>query len=166
MTALYPVLCVVALQRVGELLLAARNTRWLRAAGAVEIDRQGYPWIVLLHAAWLFALAALVPSAAIPSWPLLALFAALQIVRVWVIASLGRRWTTRLIVVPTGPLVTSGPFRWLRHPNYAVVTAEILVLPLAFGAIGLALVFTAANLILLARRVALEERALAPYRAA
>jgi methyltransferase len=155
----------VAMQRLGELAVAARNTRELRAAGAVELDAGGYPLFVLLHAAWLLSLALLVPGSATPSWPLLAIFAALQLARLWVISSLGRYWTTRLIVLPDAPLIVSGPYRFLRHPNYLIVIAEIAVLPLAFGAVPIATVFSAGNLALIARRIAIENQALAQHRA-
>ena len=95
---------------------------------------------------------------------LLALYAVLQLGRIWVIASLGRHWTTRLIVPADRPLVNRGPYRFFNHPNYLIVIAEIAVLPLAFGAAVIAAVFSAATLALLARRVAIEERALAPRR--
>jgi methyltransferase len=160
-SVLYVALAVVAWQRAGELALAARNTRRLRALGAVEIDRRGYPGLVGLHAGWLLSLVACVPADRVPYWPLLGLFAALQLARLWVIATLGRRWTTRIIVLPGAPLIRAGPYRWLRHPNYAVVAAEIAVLPLAFGAIRLALLFSVADAALLARRIRIEDRALA-----
>ena len=166
MSLLHIVLGLVALQRLGELALAARNTRDLRAAGAVELDAGGYPLFVVLHAAWLLSLALLMPASTPPSWPLLAVFAALQLGRLWVIASLGRYWTTRLIVPPDRPLVNRGPYRFLNHPNYLIIVAEIAVLPLAFGAVMIAAVFSAANLALLARRIAIEERALMPRRQA
>jgi methyltransferase len=164
MSLLHIVLGLVVLQRLGELALAARNTRDLRAAGAIELDAGFYPLFVLLHAGWLLSLALLVPASAAPSWPLLAVFAALQLGRLWVIASLGRYWTTRLIVLPDQPPVSRGPYRFVNHPNYLIVIAEIAVLPLAFGAAVIAAVFSAANLALLARRIAIEERALMPRR--
>jgi methyltransferase len=164
MSLLHIVLGLVVLQRLGELALAARNTRDLRAAGAVELDAGAYPLFVALHAAWLLSLALLVPASTPPSWPLLAVFAALQLGRLWVIASLGRYWTTRLILPPDRPLVSRGPYRFLNHPNYLIVIAEIATLPLAFGAVMIAAVFSAANLALLARRIAIEERALMPRR--
>ena len=164
MSLFHIVLGLVVLQRLGELAVAARNTRDLRAAGAIELDAGGYPLFVLLHAAWLVSLAVLVPASTAPSWPLLAVFAALQLGRLWVIASLGRYWTTRIIVPPDRPPVSRGPYRFLRHPNYLIVVAEIALLPLAFGAVGIAAVFSTANLALLARRVMIEERALAPRR--
>jgi methyltransferase len=166
MNLLHIVLGLVVLQRLGELALAARNTRDLRAVGAVELDAGGYPLFVVLHAAWLLSLALLVPASTPPSWPLLAVFAALQFGRLWVIASLGRYWTTRLIVPPDRPLVNRGPYRFLNHPNYLIVIAEIAILPLAFGAVLIAAVFSAANLALLARRIVIEERALMPRRQA
>jgi methyltransferase len=159
-SVLYAVLGFVLLQRLAELALAAANTRRLRALGAVEIDARGYPWFAALHAAWLGSLLLLLPADATPSWPLLGLYALLQLGRLWVVASLGRRWTTRIIVLPGAPLVRSGPYRWLRHPNYAVVIAEIALLPLAFGAIAIALVFSAANFLLIARRIRIEDAAL------
>ncbi len=161
MSILYSVLGVVVLQRGSELALAAHNTRSLRASGAIEADRRGYPWFVVLHASWLAALAVFVPADRAPNWPLLVLFAALQLARLWIIASLGRRWTTRVIVLRGAPLVRRGPYRWLRHPNYATVAVEVATLPLAFGAIAIAVVFSAANLALLARRIAIEDHALA-----
>ena len=164
MSLIHIVLGLVALQRLGELALAARNTRDLRAAGAVELDAGFYPLFVLLHAAWLLSLALLVPASTAPSWPLLAVFTALQFGRVWVIASLGRYWTTRLIVPADTPLARRGPYRFVNHPNYLMVIAELAVLPLAFGAVAIAAGFSAANLALLARRVVIEERALAPRR--
>lgn len=164
MSVLYAVLGFVAVQRAAELGLAAKNTSRLRAQGGVEVDARGYPWFVVMHSAWLGSLVLLVPAGAVPSWPLLGVYAVLQLGRLWVIASLGRGWTTRIIVLPGMPLISQGPYRYLRHPNYAVVAAEIAVLPLAFGAIAIALVFSAINLVLIARRIAIEERALAPLR--
>jgi len=158
---LYAVLGLVGLQRAAEIAFAARNTSRLMAQGAVEVDAGSYPWFIVLHAAWFGSLALLVPASTPPSWPLLGVFAALQLARLWVIATLGARWTTRIIVLPGTPRVIRGPYRYLRHPNYAIVAAEIAVLPLAFGAVLTALAFSAANLALLARRIAIEDRALA-----
>jgi methyltransferase len=159
-TIFHAVLAFVLLQRGGELWLAHTNTARLMRTGAVEIDRAGYKWFVVLHAAWLIALFLGVPAATPPDWPLLVLFFALQLARVWVIASLGRRWTTRLIVPDTAPVVATGPYRWLRHPNYLIVVGEVAILPLAFAAIAIALVFSAGNILLLARRIRLEDAAL------
>ena len=152
---------LVALQRLAEVGYARRNARRLLAAGGVEHGAGHYPLLVALHGAWLAALFALVPAEAPANWGLLGLYGLLQLGRLWVIASLGGRWTTRVIVVPGAPLVTRGPYRFLRHPNYLVVALEIPVLPLAFGAWQIALGFGLANLALLAQRIRVEARALA-----
>jgi methyltransferase len=159
-SVLYAVLALVILERVAELAFATLNTSRLREAGAIEFDARGYPWLVVLHGAWLGSLFVLVPADAAPSWPLLALYAALQLGRLWVIATLGRRWTTRVIVSPGATLIKRGPYRYLRHPNYAIVAGEIAVLPLAFGAVWIAVVFSALNLVLILRRMRVEGRAL------
>jgi methyltransferase len=164
-TALYWTLGLVALERLIELARARRNTARLRRLGAVEADAGGYPLFVLLHAGWLMSLAFFVPAETPPDWLLIALFALLQLGRIWVIVSLGRYWTTRIITLRDAPLVQTGPFRYLRHPNYLLVAAEIVVLPLAFGAVAVAATFSALNLALLARRIRIEERVLAPRRA-
>ncbi|HEY9539202.1 MAG TPA: isoprenylcysteine carboxylmethyltransferase family protein [Kiloniellaceae bacterium] len=166
MSVLWIVLALVAAQRLAELAYARRNTRRLLAEGAAESGAAHYPLLVGLHALWLLSLAIFVPADRQPDWGLLALFAVLQLLRLWVLASLGRFWTTRVITLPGAPLVRRGPYRWFRHPNYLVVTGEILVLPLAFGAWPIAVVFSLANAAILALRVRVEERALAPRRPA
>jgi len=163
-TVLHWTLGLVLLQRVVELVLARRNTVQLRRMGAVEADAEGYPLFVMLHASWLVSLALFVPASATPVWPLLGLFALLQLGRLWVISSLGRYWTTRIVTLPDAPLVQAGPFRWFRHPNYLLVIAEIAVLPLAFGAVPIAVSFSAVNLILIIRRIRIEESVLVPRR--
>jgi methyltransferase len=122
-TVLYWTICLVALQRLAELAWARRNTARLRRLGAIEADAVGYPLFVLLHAAWLAGLALSAPAATRPCWPILGLFALLQLGRLWVILSLGRWWTTRILTLPGAPLVQTGPFRWLQHPNYLLVVA-------------------------------------------
>ena len=160
MTLSISILALVTLQRLGELVLARRNTRRLMAQGAVEIGAAHYPLIVATHAAWLVGLWALAwdrPA----SLPWLAAFLILQALRVWVIATLGSRWTTRIVVLPSAPLVRRGPYRLLSHPNYMVVAAEIAVLPLAFGLGAFALLFSALNAAVLWIRIRAEGRALA-----
>jgi methyltransferase len=159
------IVAAVAAERLGELAYAARNTRRLRQRGAIESGRGHYPLLVALHAAWLVAILVLVPGGTRPNPSLLAVFIALQGLRLWVIASLGPYWTTRILSDPSATLVRRGPYRWLRHPNYVVVVAEIAILPLAFGAWRIAAAFSAANAILLAWRIRTEERALTPRRA-
>lgn len=160
MTLASLVLALVTLQRLGELVLARRNTARLIAAGAVEVAPGHYPAIVALHAAWLAGLWLLGWDAAVrPGW--LAVFCLLQLLRAWVIATLGPRWTTRIIVLPGRPLVAAGPYRWLSHPNYAVVATEVAVLPLALGLPWFALAFSLLDAAVLAVRIRAEERALA-----
>jgi methyltransferase len=154
------VLAFVTLQRLAELVLSARNTRALLARGAYEVGAGHYPFMVLLHAAWLgglWLLARNLPANGV----LVLLYALLQVLRVWVIATLGDRWTTRIIVLPGAPLVRSGPYRFLSHPNYAVVAAEIALLPLVFGLAEYAVIFSVLNGILLLWRIRAEDRALA-----
>lgn len=158
------VVLVVAGQRIFEVILSARNVRRLKARGAVEHGAGHYPAFVALHAAWLGALFVLTPPAAVPSLPWIGLFLALQGARLWVIASLGRYWTTRVLTVPDAPLVRTGPYRWLRHPNYLIVAAELIVLPMAFGQWAVAAVATLLNLPLTAWRIRVEDRALRPRR--
>lgn len=152
---------LVALQRLGELVYARRNTKRLLAAGAVEHGARHYPLFVALHGGWLAALAVLVAPAAPVDWALLGLYGLLQLGRLWAMTSLGPRWTTRVIALPGAPLVGRGPYRFARHPNYLVVALEIPLLPLAFGAWQIALGFGLANLALLAHRIRVEDRALA-----
>ena len=162
MSALGIVLILVALQRLGELVYAARNTRALLSRGAVEYGSGHYPLIVLLHAAWLISLFVFVPWRTPINWYWLSLFILLQAARIWVVASLGPHWTTRIVVLPGAPLVRRGPYRWLKHPNYCVVAAEIVVLPLAFGAWQIALIFSVLNAAMLAWRLHVEAEALRP----
>ncbi len=159
------VLLLVAAQRLGELALARRNTRRLLAAGAREEGAAHYPLFVVLHAGWLAALFAVTPADAPLNGALLALFAALQAGRLWVIASLGPFWTTRVVTLPGAPLVRRGPFRWVRHPNYLIVAAELAVLPLAYGQPWLAVLASLLNLPLTWHRIRVEEVALAGRRA-
>lgn len=155
---------VVAGLRLAELAYARRNLTRLLARGGQEHGARHYPLFVLLHGSWLLALFFLVHEAKAPSLALLAVFAALQAVRVWIIASLGPYWTTRIVTLPDAPLVRRGPYRFLRHPNYLLVAVEIPLLPLAFGAWDIAALFGAANLVLLAYRIRLEEAVLAERR--
>jgi methyltransferase len=153
------ILAFVTVQRLAELAIARRNTRRLLARGAYEAGAGHYPLIVALHASWLGALWWLAPGRPL-IWPLVAAYFLLQPLRLWVLASLGGRWTTRIIILPGAPLVRSGPFRLLRHPNYAIVVAEIALLPLAFGLWEIALLFSLLNAAILAIRIRAEERAL------
>ena len=153
------ILALVTLQRLGELWLSSRNTRRLLAQGAREHAPGHYLLIVAVHVLWLAALWWLAPGrSAAGFW--LALFVAVEIARTWVVVSLGRRWTTRIIVLPDAPLVRSGPYRFVDHPNYVVVAAEIAVLPLVFGLWHVALIFTLLNAVVLVIRIRAENEAL------
>lgn len=153
------VLAFVTLQRLAELMLSQRNTKRLLARGAHEAAPGHYPFIVLLHATWLAVLWFLGPGPPIEIVPLI-LFALLQLARIWVITTLGERWTTRIIVLPGAPLVKSGPYRWFNHPNYLIVIGEIAVLPLVFSLPMVAIVFSVLNGLLLWVRIRDENKAL------
>ena len=153
------ILALVTLQRLGELVLARRNTARLLARGAIEVGTDHYPLLVAMHAAWLIALWAYGRDQHV-NLIALAVFVALQAFRVWILATLGPRWTTRIIVLPGAPLVATGPYRFVSHPNYLVVIGEIAVLPLCLDLPWFALVFSAANLAVLAIRVRAENAAL------
>lgn len=153
------IVVALAVLRLSELVHGRRNTKRLLAGGGVEIGRRHYPWIVALHGAWLAVLFLVIPADAAADYGLLGLFVLLQCLRVWVMVSLGRYWTTRIIAVPGAALVRSGPYRFLRHPNYLVVAGEIAVLPLAFGAWKIAVIFSILNAVLLALRIRVEDAA-------
>jgi len=155
----YAILAFVTLQRLAELVIAARNTRLLKAQGAIELGAAHYPVMVALHGTWLIVLWATVRDRPV-NLPLLGVFAVLQALRIWVLVTLGSRWTTRIIVLRGAPLVTSGPFRILRHPNYCVVIGEIAVLPLVFGLVRVAVVFSLLNAAMLWVRIGTENSAL------
>lgn len=153
------ILALVTLERGAELWLANRNTRRLLAQGAREHAPGHYPLIVALHLLWLGSLWWLAPAQPIDAfW--VALFVLIEIGRIWVLTTLGPRWTTRIIVLPQAPLVRRGPYRWINHPNYVVVMAEIAILPLVFALWRVALVFSILNAILLWVRIREENRAL------
>ena len=121
------ILAFVTLQRLAELALSQRNTNRLLARGAYEVAPEHYPFMVLLHGSWLAVLWLFGPGPPIEIVPLI-IFALLQLGRIWVIATLGERWTTRIIVLPGAPLVTSGPYRWVNNPNHLIFIAEIAFL--------------------------------------
>ena len=150
----------VTLQRLAELALARSNTKRLLAIGAKEVAPGHYPLMVAVHAGWLAILWLLAIGRPIHV-PLLILFLLLQLGRLWVIRTLGPRWTTRIIILPGAPLVKRGPYRLVAHPNYLVVVAEIAVLPLVFGLWQIALLFSVLNGIVLAIRIRAENAALA-----
>ena len=159
MIANIAIIALVTLSRVVELPKARANARGLIAAGGHEVGAGHYPLIVALHATWLLSLWVLALNRPI-NLPLLALFGVVECARIWVLRTLGRRWTTRIIVVPGETLVARGPYKYLNHPNYAVVVAEIALLPLVFGLWQVALIFSLLNATLLTIRIREENRAL------
>lgn len=159
MSAAVILLALVTAERLGELWLARRNQNALMQRGAIEAAREHYPFLVALHASWLACLwwfGARQPV--LGGW--LAVFLLLQVLRVWTLATLGRRWTTRIIILPGAALVRAGPYRFVNHPNYIVVIGEIAVLPLCLGLPWLALLFSLANGVLLTVRIRAENGAL------
>ncbi|WP_093802788.1 isoprenylcysteine carboxyl methyltransferase family protein [Streptomyces sp. Wb2n-11] len=163
----------VGAERVAELVVARRNTRWSLARGAVEAGQRHYPAMVALHTGLLVGCLAEVRWAAgpfdpVPGWTMAAVVVAAQALRWWCVRTLGPRWNTRVLVVPGLPLVARGPYRWLSHPNYVAVVAEGLALPLVHGAWLTASLFTVLNTALLTVRIRCENGALAlaPGRAA
>lgn len=160
----YWLLLAVALQRLAELAYARRNTEALLARGGREVGAEHYPVLVLLHAAWLVTLAAWTAPTPPVNWMLIGAFALLQGARVWVLASLGPYWTTRIITLDEAPLSARGPYRFLRHPNYMVVALEIPLLALVLDLPVPAAIFGILNLILLAVRIRVENAALAGRR--
>jgi methyltransferase len=153
------ILAFVTAQRLVELPIARKNTARLLANGGHEVAPGHFPFIVGLHAAWLATLWYLAPGRPIHAIPLI-LFGLVEVARLWTLTTLGNRWTVRIIVVPSEKLISSGPYRFLDHPNYAVVVAEIALLPLVFGLWQVALIFSLLNLIILTIRIRAEQGAL------
>ena len=153
-------LAFIVVQRLGELVIAKRNTAALLARGAHEVGAAHYPVMVTLHSAWVLCLLIFGYSQDIHlGW--LALYAVLQVFRVWILGTLGRRWTTRIIVIDE-PLVAKGPFRFIPHPNYTLVVLEVFVAPMVLGLIWVALLFSALNAAMLYHRIRVEDGALRP----
>ena len=155
----------VVLERLVELAITRRNLAWSRQQGAREHGRDHYVWMVATHASFLIACPTEVialdrPFLPLLGVPMLVLLAGAMALRYWAIATLGRRWTTRVLVVPGLPVVTSGPYRWLRHPNYLAVAIEVAALPLVHSAWLTAVVWSAANALVLRARIKSEEAAL------
>jgi methyltransferase len=158
--AAWVVLGLLTAQRLLELVYANRNTKALLVRGGVEHGRAHYPFMVAIHATFLLALWLSTAPDAPMLWPLLIVFAALQLARLWVLATLGPYWTTRIISSPDFPRITGGPFRIVNHPNYWVVTLEILTIPLIFGHIQIAALWTVLNAGILFVRIRTENAAL------
>jgi methyltransferase len=159
-------IAAVALERLVELVVSKRNLAWSRARGGTEYGAEHYPVMVVLHTGLLAAclVEAITlhrPFIAALGWAMLAIVLLAQALRWWCIATLGRQWNTRVVVVPGAARVTGGPYRWLRHPNYVAVVAEGAALPLVHTAWITALAFTVLNALLLTTRIRVENSALA-----
>lgn len=155
-------LTFLIMQRLSELAIAKRNTAALLKQGAYEVGASHYPAMVAMHSLWIACLLFFGFDQGV-SYGWLAVFSALQALRIWILVSLGPRWTTRIIILPK-PLVAKGPFKYLRHPNYTLVVAEIIVAPMVLGLVWVAAVFTVLNAAMLWVRIGAEDKALAPLR--
>jgi methyltransferase len=152
---------LILIQRGAEEVYSARNTRALLAQGAREEGADYYPVVAVVHMSWIASLFFLIPPDAQTYWPLIGLFVLLQAARYWVIATLGPYWTHRIITLDEAPIVSSGPYRFCKHPNYAITVAETLLLPVAFSAVALAFIMTAIWVAVLSYKIRLEDAALA-----
>ena len=160
----YIIITIVIIQRLVELLIAKRNEKWMRSQGAFEAGAGHYPIMVMMHIAFFISLlleVLVINKPLSPLWiPLLSLFLIAQIARVWCLTSLGKFWNTKIILLPGAEVVKKGPYKFIRHPNYVIVTTELLVLPLLFSAYFSAFVFSFLNLWMLSVRIPTEEKAL------
>ncbi|MET1013767.1 MAG: isoprenylcysteine carboxylmethyltransferase family protein [Paenisporosarcina sp.] len=154
----------VILQRIVELLVAKRNEDWIKSQGGYEVGKRHYPFMVALHVSFFISLLlefTLLNRGLSTFWlPLFIVFSVTQLLRIWILSSLGRFWNTKIMILPGASVVRKGPFQFMRHPNYTIVAIEILVLPLMFNAFITALVFTFLNLYMLSVRIPIEEAAL------
>ena len=161
----YLFILAIGVERLVELGVSRRNARWSFAHGGQELGRGHYPAMVSMHALLLISCIVEVAVGHRPfipwlGWPMVALVAASTGLRWWCVATLGKRWNPRLIVIPDAPLVTGGPYRWLHHPNYTAVAVEVAALPLVHSAWVTAIVFSLANAAVLTVRIGAENRAL------
>ncbi|MCM3742559.1 isoprenylcysteine carboxyl methyltransferase [Sporosarcina luteola] len=158
------VLSIIILQRIIELFIARRNEKWMKEHGAFEAGASHYPFMVAMHAFFFIALISEVfyfQRQISSTWPIwLTVFLTAQLLRIWCLASLGKYWNTKIIVLPNAKVVRKGPYKWLRHPNYIIVATELLVLPLLFNAFITAVVFSLLNLWMMSVRIPAEEQAL------
>ena len=160
----YIILIIVILQRLTEIFIAKRNEKWMLSQGAYEVGASHYPYMVTMHFSFfLFLIVEVVTnnSDISPLFPLFfLLFIAVQALRIWCIRSLGTFWNTKILILPDAQVVRKGPYTFMRHPNYAVVCLEILLLPIMFQAYFTAFCFTLLNVTMLSVRIPIEEKAL------
>ncbi|QUW23181.1 isoprenylcysteine carboxyl methyltransferase [Sporosarcina sp. Marseille-Q4063] len=160
----YIIIAIVIIQRIVELVIAKRNEKWMRSQGAFEAGAEHYPIMVAMHIAFFISLlieVLVLDRPLSPLWiPLLSIFLIAQVARVWCLASLGKFWNTKIIILPGADVVKKGPYQFIRHPNYVIVATELLVLPLIFNAYFTAIVFSILNIWMLSVRIPTEEKAL------
>tara|TARA_B100000676_G_C17929783_1_gene760216 strand:+ start:174 stop:668 length:495 start_codon:yes stop_codon:yes gene_type:complete len=156
----YFIMIFIILQRFAELLYSNYNTKKLLKNGAKEYNSKHYPLFIILHTCWIVSLVLFIDHNDKPKTSLIVLFFILQFLRLWVLLTLGKYWTTRIIYLEGTKLVKKGPYKWLKHPNYIIVFFEILILPLAFNSWIIAIIFTIFNTILLLYRISLENKVL------
>lgn len=158
------VISIVVLQRLIELFIAKRNEKWMLGQGAFEAGATHYPVMVMMHVTFFVSFlleVVILGRAHSPFWMiLLVIFLLTQAARIWCLLSLGKFWNTKIIILPGATVVRRGPYKWLRHPNYLIVTIELLVLPLLFGAYFTAVLFSLLNVCMLSVRIPAEEKAL------
>ncbi|MFD0827855.1 isoprenylcysteine carboxyl methyltransferase family protein [Neobacillus sp. M.A.Huq-85] len=167
MVDFYPFLifwCLLIVQRVVELLIARKNEKWMIGQGAIEYGQEHYRLMVWMHLLFFlifFSEKILLNREMSFAWHwLFFVFIFAQLVRVWALFSLGKYWNTKIIVLPNANVIRKGPYRWIKHPNYLVVSLELLVIPLLFNAYFTAAIFTILNIVMLSIRIPIEERAL------
>lgn len=158
------VFTIVVIQRLVELGVAKRNEQWMRSQGAIEIGASHYKWMVLMHTTFFISLLVEVAWFDRPLSPfsslLFSIFLLMQLARIWCLSSLGKFWNTKILILPGATVQKKGPYRWIRHPNYVIVTIELIVLPLLFSAYFTAVLFLVLNAWMLSVRIPAEERAL------
>ena len=146
--------------RLLELYIANQNEKWARSAGAIEYGKNHYPYIVLLHTMFIVSMfAEFMIRGGKFNWMILLIFLVLMLFKVWVIASLGKYWNTKILRVPGSKLIKKGPYKYLKHPNYIVVVCEIFLIPMVFNLYLTAIIFSFLNGIMLAVRIKEEEKA-------
>ncbi|WP_036843565.1 isoprenylcysteine carboxyl methyltransferase family protein [Pontibacillus marinus] len=155
---------LIVLQRIVEVIIAKQNEKWMKNRGAIEHHSDHYKWIVLVHTLFFFSIMieAFGEELVLNQWKglLLLLFVCAQAFRVWCLVSLGRYWNTKIIVLPEAELVTRGPYKFMKHPNYVVVAIEFILIPLLFNAYATAFIFPILHGVLMKIRIPYEEKAL------
>lgn len=155
---------LIVFQRITELVIARKNEAWMKRQGAIEFGQRHYPAMVSIHTAFFifFILEVILFDKKLSDyWPvLLALFIFTQAMRVWALASLGRFWNTKIIILPGADVIKKGPYKIIKHPNYLIVAIELIVIPLMFNAYISMAIFTLLNILILSIRIPAEEKAL------